>query len=254
MPPPPFLYPPPMCRYGCVQGGGTPLHYAAFGDHVACVTLLVERGANVKAKIKVRCDERAIFFHAAAAFRFACCCGCALHYAGVTPPPRISCDARVMPCCADVTAAFLRRCAALLWMCRKATRRCTSPLTWVTSNAWHCCWSAAPTRRQRATCAALRTLPPLLRTASARPRLRSAALCRAHSRRHLPARRREALWLRVLFCLPLFAPGNSPAPAAALCQLTSCRADAAAPLLRCSAAALRMRAGWRYAAALRRGQ
>jgi hypothetical protein len=42
-------------RCGCAQEGGTPLHYAASNGHVACVTLLVERGANKDAKGYVRC-------------------------------------------------------------------------------------------------------------------------------------------------------------------------------------------------------
>jgi hypothetical protein len=34
--------------------GHTPLHWAAFKGHVACVTLLVERGANMEAMDEVR--------------------------------------------------------------------------------------------------------------------------------------------------------------------------------------------------------
>ena len=35
------------------QGGWTPLHYAAFGDDVECVKVLVEAGANKEATSKV---------------------------------------------------------------------------------------------------------------------------------------------------------------------------------------------------------
>jgi hypothetical protein len=40
-------------RCGCAQHGNTPLHRAANG-RVACVSLLVERGANKEAKNSVR--------------------------------------------------------------------------------------------------------------------------------------------------------------------------------------------------------
>jgi hypothetical protein len=42
-------------RCGCAQFGSTPLHCAALRGHVACVALLVERGANKEAKDNVRC-------------------------------------------------------------------------------------------------------------------------------------------------------------------------------------------------------
>jgi ankyrin repeat protein len=42
-------------RCGCAQNGMTPLHWAAFKGKVACVALLVERGANKDAKNDVRC-------------------------------------------------------------------------------------------------------------------------------------------------------------------------------------------------------
>jgi hypothetical protein len=42
-------------RCGCAQCGSTPLHDAAHNGQVACVALLVERGANNKAKDEVRC-------------------------------------------------------------------------------------------------------------------------------------------------------------------------------------------------------
>jgi hypothetical protein len=42
-------------RCGCAQDGYTPLHWAADNGHVACVALLVERGANKDAKTNVRC-------------------------------------------------------------------------------------------------------------------------------------------------------------------------------------------------------
>jgi hypothetical protein len=42
-------------RCGCAQTRWTPLHWAAYNDHVACVALLVERGANKDAKNVVRC-------------------------------------------------------------------------------------------------------------------------------------------------------------------------------------------------------
>jgi ankyrin repeat protein len=38
------------------QDGNTPLQWAAFKGDVACVKLLVERGANKEAKNTVRCD------------------------------------------------------------------------------------------------------------------------------------------------------------------------------------------------------
>ena len=40
-----------MC---CIQGGRTPLHYACMGGHLDVAQLLVERGASVTDKNKVR--------------------------------------------------------------------------------------------------------------------------------------------------------------------------------------------------------
>ncbi len=54
-PPPPPLSAAALRRCGCAQNGDTPLHYAAFNGQVACVALLVERGANKAAKNEVRC-------------------------------------------------------------------------------------------------------------------------------------------------------------------------------------------------------
>ncbi len=41
---------------GCTQTGNTALHRAARSGGLACVTLLVERGANIHATNEVRCD------------------------------------------------------------------------------------------------------------------------------------------------------------------------------------------------------
>jgi ankyrin repeat protein len=59
-----------LCRCGCAQIRNTPLHYAAWNGAVACVALLVERGANKEAKNEVRCTA---FPPTAAAA--ACCIG-----------------------------------------------------------------------------------------------------------------------------------------------------------------------------------
>jgi ankyrin repeat protein len=42
-------------RFGCAQAGNTPLHYAAKSENVACVTLLLEYGANMEERKVVRC-------------------------------------------------------------------------------------------------------------------------------------------------------------------------------------------------------
>jgi hypothetical protein len=57
-------------RCCCTQDGNTPLHMAAMDGHVACVALLVERGANREATDMVRCMRCALFRHTAA-----CCIG-----------------------------------------------------------------------------------------------------------------------------------------------------------------------------------
>ena len=41
------------CMY-CIQGGMTPLHYACMGGHLEVAQLLIERGASVTDKDKVR--------------------------------------------------------------------------------------------------------------------------------------------------------------------------------------------------------
>jgi hypothetical protein len=45
-------------RCGCAQRHNTPLHFAVYNGHVACVALLVDCGANKDAKNKVRSLSR----------------------------------------------------------------------------------------------------------------------------------------------------------------------------------------------------
>jgi hypothetical protein len=79
-----------LCRCGCAQTGRTPLHYAAWHGHVACVTLLVERGADKEATNEVRC-------------------------AAPLPPAVACCTARPRLCSAALCAAQ--------WRCHVRARR-----------------------------------------------------------------------------------------------------------------------------------
>jgi hypothetical protein len=110
-------------RCGCAQSDSTPLHWAAINGQVACVALLVERGANKEAKDKVRCAAPS---PAAAA---ACCVGtaasaqrCALQKPGACAREgrnwrRLSVYLRLLPVCRAAQPPAPPRACAFLHAC-----------------------------------------------------------------------------------------------------------------------------------------
>jgi hypothetical protein len=150
--------------------------------------------------------------------------GCALRGCASVPPAPAVCDARALPCCADAAAApSLRRCAAPLWM--RAEWRHAAALRRVQWPGGVRC-AAGGARRQQGgkergalRCALSRRC--LLCAASARPRLRSAALCRsgAHARAGGAQLAAPSVYLRLP---PVCLPRGAATRAAARMRAATC--------------------------------